>query len=299
LIGTSALLHRELGDKGFDYVVVDEEQKLSVDFKFKLMKPTSHQLIASATPIPRTTALAEHGGVEILRLKQCHVKKNIITKIIEKKENKALMNDVMGIVKRGGKVLVVCPKREDDEQSSSELISADDVAKKFENFAPGLVRLSHGGMSSEDNQQALEDVKNGVARILISTTVVEVGINIPDLWCVVVVHPERMGLSTLHQIRGRVIRKGENNHVGYCYLYCPTDISEKSRERLIIMENERDGFEIAKQDMLMRGIGDVSTKGKSQHGASDALCIGKKVDVAIIEEVLQKLENGFLEQESA
>ncbi|MBW8191295.1 DEAD/DEAH box helicase [Neiella marina] len=283
LIGTTAMLHRNVGV--FDLVVCDEEQKLSVGQKQQLVSDTSHQITASATPIPRTTALAQHGGVEVLRLTQCHVAKHIYTRIVEKSQAQAMMSDALQTIEAGGKVLVVCPKREAGTDDS--LPSAEQIAAKWEPFAPGRVRCAHAGKSSNENEAALTDMKSGDADVLVSTSVVEVGITIPELVRVIIVHAERFGLTTLHQIRGRVARHGGN---GYCDLYCPKPVKEESLQRLKVLEECSSGFEIAKRDLYLRGFGDVGASGKSQHGAADGLCVGKNVDVKLVEEFLEELD---------
>lgn len=290
LIGTTALLFREVGE--FSLCITDEEQKLSVGMKEQLAGRKAHQLIASATPIPRTTSLAQHGGVEILRLTKCHVKKDFVTSFAFADDAKQMTEDAKAIIAAGGKVLVVCPKRTtDDEDDEDELPSAETIGANWNKIIPGLVRVSHSGLKTEENEQAIDDVKTGKARMLVATSVVEVGINIPDLWMVIIVDAKRFGLTTLHQIRGRLIRNGENNGVGYCVLYCPGHIKAKTKDRLTVLVNEQDGFEIAKEDLMLRGIGDVTQRGKTQHGNADAMCIGKEVDVRIVEEILGLFED--------
>jgi ATP-dependent DNA helicase RecG len=286
LIGTTALLHRDIGP--ISLMITDEEQKLSVGMKEQLASKTTHQLIASATPIPRTTVLAQHGNVEVLRLTKCHVAKTISTTLRGIEDAFEMTEEAKAVIINGGKLLIVCPKRvTEDLGDEGELPSAEKIGAKWERLFPGLVRIAHSGLSPEQNEIAISDVKIGIAKVLVSTSVVEVGMNIPDLWMVIIVDAARFGLTTLHQIRGRLIRNGENHGQGYCVLYCPKPIKDKTRERLQVLVNESDGYEIAKQDMVMRGIGDVSQKGTSQHGAANAMCIGKKVDISVVESVLE------------
>ena len=292
LIGTTALLHRDVGE--FALCITDEEQKLSVNMKEQLVGKDAHMLIASATPIPRTTALAQHGGVEILKLTKCHAKKEFVTTISCAGDERAMTENAKSVIAAGGKVLIVCPKRvTEDADNKDELPSAETIGNKWKKLLPGLVRVAHSGLKNSENEQSINDVKTGEAKMLVATSVVEVGLNIPNLWMVIVVDAKRFGLSVIHQIRGRLIRQGENNGVGYCVLYCPGPIKEKTRERLNVLVNVQDGYEIAREDMFLRGLGDISDRGKSQHGSADAMCIGKEVSLVIIEEIL-----GLFEEES-
>jgi ATP-dependent DNA helicase RecG len=292
LIGTTALLHRDVGD--FALCITDEEQKLSVNMKEQLVGKDAHMLIASATPIPRTTALAQHGGVEILKLTKCHAKKEFVTTISCAGDERVMTDNAKSVIAAGGKVLIVCPKRvTEDADNKDELPSAETIGNKWKKLLPGLVRIAHSGLKNSENEQSINDVKTGEAKMLVATSVVEVGLNIPNLWMVIVVDAKRFGLSVIHQIRGRLIRQGENNGVGYCVLYCPGPIKEKTRDRLTVLVNVQDGYEIAREDMFLRGLGDISDRGKSQHGSADAMCIGKEVSLVIIEEIL-----GLFEEES-
>ena len=289
LIGTTALLHRDVG--GFALCITDEEQKLSVNMKEQLVGKDAHMLIASATPIPRTTALAQHGGVEILKLTKCHAKKEFVTTISCAGDEKEMTENAEAVIAAGGKVLIVCPKRiTEDVENKDELPSAETIGAKWNKILPGLVRISHSGLTNIENEQAIKDVKSGVARMLVATSVVEVGLNIPDLWMVIVVDAKRFGLSVIHQIRGRLIRLGENNGIGYCVLYCPGPVKEKTMARLNVLVNVQDGYEIAREDLFLRGIGDVTQRGKTQHGSADAMCIGKEVSTRIVEEILELFE---------
>lgn len=285
IIGTTALLHRDMGK--LDLVVCDEQQKMATGQREQLRGKHTHLIEVSATPIPRTMALAIYGAVKIFKITKCHAQKTIITKVWHKADNAIMMLNVMNTVHSGKKVLIVCPKRETEEGDEDGLVSAQALAAKFERFAPGRVVLSHAGLSADKNEQAIKAIKNGDASILISTTVVEVGITIANLERVVVVHAERFGLQVLHQIRGRVVRHGGT---GYCDLYLPKELKNpESIKRLKLLEQISDGFKLAHEDMRLRGMGDISVNGKTQHGSVDVMIKNIKCDVDDIDATIENV----------
>ena len=267
IIGTSALLHRNMGELAL--VICDEQQKMATGQREQLRGKHTHLIEVSATPIPRTMALATYGAIKVFKITKCHAEKTIHTRVFHKKDNAQMMKGVMDTINSGMKVLVVCPKRENNPDKEDGLMSAQELANKFEPFAPGRVVLSHAGLSAEENEKAIKDIKEGGASILISTTVTEVGMTIPNLCRVVVVHAERFGLQTIHQIRGRLVRHGG---VGFCDLYLPKEVKNpNTMVRLKLLEDIIDGFELARQDMKCRGIGDITQEGETQHGAVNVM----------------------------
>ena len=291
LIGTTALLFRQCGQ--FDLVITDEEQKLSVEQKTAMASPTSHQMVLSATPIPRTQALAAHGAIDTIMLTKCHAQKVIHSRIVRADGARSMSLAVMRMAQSGeGQILVVCPRKDDGGAEAADddgdaLPSVEDIASSWERYLPGRVRYAHSGMPPEHNNAALTDMKEGRADLLVSTTVVEVGITIPALRYVVVVHAERFGLTTLHQIRGRLVRKGGE---GYFDLYLPKPVKEKSLARLQVLVDTCDGFEIAERDLLIRGMGDVTKMGERQHGASATVIPNRKLSPQLVTEMLGKLD---------
>ncbi|WP_240224735.1 helicase-related protein [Rheinheimera hassiensis] len=178
LIGTSALLFREVGE--FSLIIVDEQQKLSSTQRSKLCTGETSVIEVSATPIPRSMALAEFGAVRIECITQCHAIKTIDTRIMEKHQARELMQMVYRTVNAGAKVLVVCPKREADDKDD-DLPDAETIAMQLEQFFPGKVSVAHAGLSEEGNAKALNDISSGITSIIVSTVVIEVGITIPKL----------------------------------------------------------------------------------------------------------------------
>ena len=287
VVGTTALLFRDVG--AFNLVVCDEQQKMAISQREQLRHEQTHLLEVSATPIPRTMAFALYGAVKLLQLKQCHAKKTIHTKMFTKEERLNLMQGVRDTIGRGQKVLIVCARCEADEDNPDDpLISAELMFKGMANLFPNQVVISHSKMSDEENKSAIDRIKNGDAQILVSTTVVEVGMTIPELERVIIVNSERFGLQQLHQLRGRVVRKGGT---GYCDLYLPNPVKNPDTiDRMMVMEECSDGFEIAKHDMEIRGTGDVGAIGSSQHGEYSTIIKGIKGSLRDIEATMELVE---------
>lgn len=287
LIGTTALLFREVGD--FHLVVVDEQQKFSREQREHLLKSHTHLLEATATCIPRSQALVQFGGFAATLLDEPPVARTIKTVIRYADERRQLFADVRSTLDAGDQVLVVYPrkaeakgKKETEEQGIHDVEAA---ALAWEKICPGQVRIAHSGRREEENEAALRDMREGIAKVLIATTVVEVGVNIPRCRRVVVVHPHRFGLSTLHQIRGRAARTGG---IGYCDLYLPDPPKEKSMDRLRVLERTQNGFEVAREDLMLRGCGNLSADSKQQTGADETILFGRPLTPDRLEEAIEK-----------
>lgn len=286
VIGTTALLHRAVGE--FSMVVVDEQQKFSREQREKLVADGTHLLEVTATCIPRSQALVQYGIVNVSRLITCHVAKEIRTRIWVFEERAALFDGIRDTLRDNGQVLVVYPKRETREEDSADntdpLPSAEDAFAQWNKRFPGRVRLAHGGQNDAENSESLQALRDNNADIMICTSIVETGIDLPRVRRMVVMHPERLGLTQLHQLRGRVARTGG---VGYCDLYCPRNISEDTQKRLDVLVATHDGFRIAQEDLLLRGFGNLGTDSDKQSGADDTFLFGRPLRPAIIEAILQ------------
>jgi ATP-dependent DNA helicase RecG len=268
LVGTTALLFRQLDRNTVDLLIVDESQKFSRAQREKI--ETTHLLEASATPIPRTAALAQFGAVDVLTLRKAHTQKAITTRVCLKEHADTLMASVYDTLDRGAKVLVVCPKREDNGQKGADIFSAEQIAFALDQQFPGQVRMMHSGLSSEENEFVLNEFKAEIP-ILVSTSKIEVGVTVPGLRHVIVYGADRFGLTTLHQIRGRLARIApEDGSVnwGKFDLFLPNGAKEKTLQRLAILVESQDGFSISEKDMALRGVGDLGSDSDKQHGTT-------------------------------
>lgn len=288
LIGTTALLHRHVGP--LSLVVVDEEQKFAVEQREALTGLGAHMLSATATCIPRTMALARYGAVAVSRLRTPHVQKEIRSRNWPPEARRELFAQLRQHVVAGGQLLVIYPKK--DATGEEDALSAVDSSyAHWERLFPGLVRTLHSEADDAVKDQVLADMRSGAARVLVATTVVEVGITIPDLRRVLIVSPERLGLAQLHQLRGRVARTGG---VGWCDLYSPTALKDEQKQKLDAFLACKDGFEVAELDMRLRGFGDLSMEGSQQSGSDNGVLFGTQITPSHVEpmEALWGMVNG-------
>lgn len=282
LIGTTALLFRDTGR--LDAVVVDEQQRFSREQREALGEKT-HLLEATATCIPRSLALIQYAGMPVSRLRQIHVDKHIDSRILTVDNRQELFQEAKDVLARGEPLIVVYPRRKADEEedpadSGGAIDDVETAALAWEKIAPGQVRVASGARAQKDNIQAVADIRSGAAKVLVATTVVEVGIDLPNLRTMIVVRPDRLGLTSLHQLRGRLARTGGE---GRFLMYLPVPVKDATMERLQIMERETDGFRIAQADLMQRGFGDLDRDSERQTGSGERLLFGRPLTPAQVE----------------
>ena len=288
-IGTTALINRakECG-MTFNLVVVDEEHRFSREQKEALAEGATNYIASTATPIPRTLQLAAMGGFEVFRITKTHIDKEIRTHIFTDKERDKIDLYVSKTLEKGFQVFIVLPIAEGEEKSK---ITAEQAYEIWSSKYPGRVGLVHGKMKEEEKAAVLERMKAGEIDILCATTVIEVGITVPRARTMVIYHPEVLGLATLHQLRGRLARKGG---IGHFILFLPKNISEKSFNRLILLKKISDGFKLAEFDLKMRGFGDLAPDATKQTGGMPSLLPGYEITVEDVEEIIEVMEsNGY------
>jgi len=267
LIGTHALLFLK-NYKKIGLVVIDEQHRFGVEQreKIKIMGTGSkgkipHLLSMTATPIPRTLALTLYGDLSISKLKTGpHLNKKIKTWVVPEEKRNSLYEWVL---KNKGQVFIVCPFIEISEIENLENIKS--AKKEFDQLKSGVfskvkMGLMHGKMKSIEKDKILQKFRNGEIRVLVSTPVIEVGVDIPEAEIIIIESAERYGLASLHQLRGRVGRKGGE---AYCLLFM-SNYSTNAYKRLKYLESIDSGIELAEIDMKMRGRGDIF--GTIQHG---------------------------------
>ena len=253
LIGTHSVLNEEIKFNNLGLVVTDEQHRFGVNQRKTLSKKGNlvDVLYMSATPIPRTLALTLYGDMDISQIKtKPNNRKEIITKVFSNKDIKDVLHLMLEEIKNGHQIYVVAPLIEDDEgntlmESVNNLY--DELNKAFNNKIP--IEILHGKLSNQDKSAIMDNFKNNKTKILISTTVIEVGIDVKNATMMVIFNAERFGLATLHQLRGRI---GRNELESKCIL-----ISDKDTPRLKILEESNDGFYISEKDFELRGSGDL------------------------------------------
>lgn len=259
LIGTHSLLNENIIFNNLGLVITDEQHRFGVHQRFTLEDKSKCPdiLYLSATPIPRTYAMTIYGDLDISYIKTKPIgRKDIITKVKKNSDIKEVLGLMLEQIKLGHQIYVVSPLVEEDE--SLNLTSINLLKEKLSLAFKNLFRIEiiHGKMKTSEKESIMNDFKNNQIKILIATTVIEVGIDVSNATMMVIFNAERFGLATLHQLRGRV---GRSDLQSYCYL-----ISDSDNDRLKVMEESNDGFYISQKDFEMRGHGDLF--GVKQHG---------------------------------
>lgn len=252
LIGTHSLLNTELIFNNLGLIITDEQHRFGVKQRQLLQEKGNEVevLYMSATPIPRTLALTIYGDMDISQIVKKPQNRNPVETVIKSfKEIKPVLSLMLSELKKGHQVFVIAPLIDDENENSMESVNKlyDKINMAFKKKIP--IDILHGKLKQVDKDKVMENFKINKTKILISTTVIEVGIDIENATMMVIFNAERFGLATLHQLRGRV---GRNELDNYCYL-----ISNYNLERLKILEESNDGFYISEKDFELRGTGDI------------------------------------------
>ena len=262
LVGTTALLAKLKGEQPPAFLCVDEEQKLSVGQKFELSDIRSNYLQATATPIPRTTALISHGAFDVSVIRESPVQKVIKSFIVSAGESRRLYEHTRNVLEAGGQVAIVYPIVNDEEKEKRSVVAAfADWDRRF----PGKVGMVHGQMKEQEKLDAVAALKSGQHRIAIVSSVIEIGMTFGELRSIIVVNAERYGTSTLHQFRGRVARRGGT---GYFFMFLPETVKPEAMKRLQLLVDHADGFTLSEKDAELRGYGDLFEDAERQSGNS-------------------------------
>ncbi len=269
VIGTHAIIQKDVKFKNLALIIIDEQHRFGVAQRAYLQqeamethdgsgKTVPHLLTMTATPIPRTLAIAMFGNLELSILDEMPKnRKEIITKIIAPKLRQQAYDFIRKEIKNGRQAFVILPLVEESKALNEIKAATTEHKKLSEEIFPDLkIGLLHGKLKSKEKEKVMEDFKNKKYNILVSTSVVEVGIDIPNASVIVIEDADRFGLSQLHQFRGRV---GRGEHQSYCFLFTNKSTDRRSAvptmERLQAMEDTNDGFEISQKDLELRGPG--------------------------------------------
>ena len=254
VVGTHAVLQGDVEFFNLSMCVCDEQHRFGVGQRSALVAKgiIPDVLVMSATPIPRTVSLIFYGDLDITEIKDKPKNRQpVATFLVPERKYEGMLGFIRDTVKGGNQVFCVCPKIEEDEEGT--LMSVTELFEELSAKLTGVrVGLLHGKMKDAEKARIMADFKAKAFDVLVSTTVVEVGIDVPNATVMVIYNAERFGLSQLHQLRGRVGRGADKS---YCFLFTRSD-DEKSLERLKVLCSSTDGFEIAEKDFEMRGSGD-------------------------------------------
>ncbi|MDX3976012.1 ATP-dependent DNA helicase RecG [Shinella sp.] len=255
VIGTHALFQDNVAYKDLVLAVVDEQHRFGVHQRLRLTAKgiSPHMLVMTATPIPRTLVLAAFGDMDVSKLTEKPAGRKPIQTVVMAQERVGEIVDRLRVaLAEGKKAYWICPLVEESEES--DLMSVEERYATLASVFGDAAGLVHGRMSGPEKDAAMLAFKSGETRLLVATTVVEVGVDVPDASIMVIEHAERFGLAQLHQLRGRV---GRGEEASSCILLYKGPLSENGRARLSILRETEDGFRIAEEDLKLRGEGEL------------------------------------------
>ena len=272
LIGTHALISKSVKFKHLAYSIIDEQHRFGTAQRQKIIRKEGmnpHLLSMTATPIPRTLALTIYGDLDLTLLDQMPLGRlPIITEIVLPGERENTYTKIKTALAEGRQLYVICPRINEPDPAKESAVIAKSVKEEAERLKRDIfpnyeIGILHSKMLQGEKEEVMDDFKSGKIKILVATSVVEVGVNVPNATVIILEGAERFGLAQLHQLRGRVIR---SNHQAYCYVFTETK-TEKTLLRLKAFKNSSNGFELAEFDLKLRGPGELS--GNKQWGISD------------------------------
>ena len=278
IIATHAILQKNIVFHKLGLIIIDEQHKFGIKQRIKLIqKRTSasnepHQLFLSATPIPRSLSLVLYEGLDYTIIDELPKNRKMIeTKLLKNSERNSLYENINKILKNNEQVFWVCSCIDYTESLEAEYVSGvyDFLCEKFNKIR---IDILHSKAGNNENTKSINNFISGKTQILVCTTMIEVGVDVPNATCIVVEDSERFGLAQLHQLRGRV---GRGDKQSYCYLVYKESISETAYARIRSLESHSNGFKIAEEDLKLRGAGEYL--GNRQSGYNDNLKITKNL----------------------
>ena len=283
IVGTHAVLEENVEFKKLGLVVTDEQHRFGVKQRSKIIAKGDNPdvVVMSATPIPRTLALILYGDLDISIIDELPPnRKKIETVAVSKKFEERVDKFIEKEVTKGRQVYIVCPLVEETEDTDDKLKNAIELAKEYQDkFKQFKVECLHGKMKSKEKEEIMQRFKDGEINILVSTTVIEVGIDVPNASVMIIENAERFGLAQLHQLRGRV---GRGEYESYCVLKY-TSYSENTKQRMETMCKTDNGMIVAEKDLELRGSGDFF--GTAQHGLPEFKIANLFEDTEMLKEV--------------
>ena len=278
VVGTHALIQDKVEFKNLGLVIIDEQHRFGVKQRAELKNKGKQPdfLVMTATPIPRTLALTAYGDLDISIIDELPAgRKPVKTKIVFEDEIGKVVSFLKKELEKGNRVYVVYPLVEESEKI--ELKAATQMYQFWKEKLKGFkVGLLHGKMKQDEKDEVMEKFKSGEYQVLVSTTVIEVGVDVPEATVMVIEHAERFGLAQLHQLRGRV---GRSDRPSYCFLVTKRTVGEDAIKRLKILESTNDGFKVAEADLAFRGPGELTGTKQSGMGEFKIADLGRDFEI--------------------
>ena len=284
-VGTHALFQHDVTFSNLALTIVDEQHRFGVHQRMALRAKgrTPHQLVMTATPIPRTLTMALYADMDVSVIDELPAgRQPIETRLISAARRDEVLDRIARVLGAGRQAYWVCTLIEDSDQLEAQ--SAEATWQTLEARLPGIgVGLIHGRMKSDEKAEVMARFHNNNYQLLVATTVIEVGLDVPNATLMVIENPERLGLAQLHQLRGRIGRGRAKSH---CILLCADELSETGRTRLKVIRESQDGFHIAEQDLKLRGPGEIM--GARQTGDTQFRVADLARHAHLIEEVIRE-----------
>jgi ATP-dependent DNA helicase RecG len=279
VVGTHALIQEGVRFADLGLAIIDEEHRFGVEQRRKLIQDAPDVLVMTATPIPRSLALTLYGDLEVSVLDELPPGRSAIaTRLVRARERSAIYRELWAELRGNAQQAYVVAPLIEDSEALDEIVSATSLRDDLAVILPAEARLGllHGRMASDEKEQVMNQFRAGELDILVATTVIEVGVDVPNATVMVIENAERFGLAQLHQLRGRV---GRGSQPGRCVLIAG-EASRGTLERLRVVEKHTDGFLIAERDLELRGPGEL--RGVRQSGMPDLTCGDLQTDLAVI-----------------
>ena len=290
IIGTHAIFQKNINFKDLGYVIIDEQHRFGVHQKFQLSAKgcNPHILVMTATPIPRTLALTMYGNMNISKITEMPSnRKKIETIATSSNKVSKIIKRLDNIIDKKLNAFWVCPLI--DESEKLDLTAATNRFEKLKKIFGNNVGIIHGKMDIEEKKEIIDKFKSKEILILVSTTIIEVGIDVPDATVMIIEEANRFGLSQLHQLRGRI---GRSDRKSTCILiYKEKNLNEYSKKRINTIKNTNDGFKIAEEDLKLRGFGEIL--GTRQSGYQLFKILDPLTDIRIMEDALNEAKSIF------
>jgi len=284
IIGTHALISDDVIYARLGLAIVDEQHRFGVKQRWALTEKQNqsheavHLLGMTATPIPRSLAMAVYGDMDLSVMKGMPIgRKPVETRLVAATKLSSLAAGMQRLLEQDGRIYWIVPRIDEDEEDTIGVSVAERVELLKKHFPHAQVLGLHGKMKAKEKQLSLEQFSHGDCKLLVSTTVVEVGVNVPEARLIVIDAAEQYGLAQLHQLRGRV---GRSNEQGYCMLLPSDGLSDRAKERLSYLVDCHDGLELAEKDLALRGSGDAM--GTRQSGEAGFRLLDLANDAALL-----------------